>query len=68
MLETILIMAVGAFLGVLISEIYHKLSDIDEEYQTHEKELYNIIYDQASKIDSLEKQMNRIKMDIEAQK
>lgn len=67
-METIMFMVVGAVIGAVISEIYHKFEEIDTENMRTERELKDTIIEQKVKIDSLEMELKRVQTDIEAQK
>ena len=67
-METIVFMVIGAVIGAMISEIYHRFTEIDNENERKERQLNDTIYEQRSKINDLEMEIRRIKTDIEAQK
>lgn len=67
-METIMFMVVGAVIGAVISEIYHKINEIDEENMRTESTLKTTIMEQQTRIENLEIQLKRAKSDIEAQK
>lgn len=67
-METIMFMVVGAVIGALVSEIYHRFEEIDRSREQYEHETEDIIKRQNQKIENLEIQLKRAKSDIEAQK
>lgn len=67
-METIMFMVVGAVIGAVVSEIYHRFAEIDAENMRTEHELKDTIMEQQTRIENLEIQLKRAKSDIEAQK
>jgi hypothetical protein len=67
-MEAIFFMSLGMILGSIITAIYYKFNEIDAENERKERQLSDIIYEQRTKIDALEMQLERVKTDIEAQK
>lgn len=67
-MEAVFFMSVGMVIGAIITSIYYKFSEIDAENERKERQLSDIIYEQRTKIDDLEMQLERVKTDIEAQK
>lgn len=67
-MEAIFFMSLGMILGAIITAIYYKFNEIDAENERKERQLSDIIYEQRTKIDALEMQLERVKTDIEAQK
>ena len=67
-MEAVFFMSVGMVIGAIITAIYYKFNEIDAENERKERQLSDIIYEQRTKIDALEMQLERVKTDIEAQK
>lgn len=67
-MEAVFFMSVGMVLGAIITAIYYKFNEIDAENERKERQLSDIIYEQRTKIDSLEMALKRVQTDIEAQK
>lgn len=67
-MEAIFFMSVGMVLGAIITGVYYKFREIDAENEHRERQLSDVIYEQRTKIDALEMQLERVKTDIEAQK